>query len=137
MGTHAFHPGEYRTQTILGLFQAGAIIFGCLLTGVILKARGYPDQFHDLPFLLLFIRNWGFLLISIPLAWAAATIWLERTDDCSKRWTLASGLCLFALLVFFMIGIVGRAGSSLISTAPGNREAYLSGSHEKSSAFPP
>ena len=109
----------YRIQTILGLFQAGIVVFGSLLTGVMLKAMGYPDRFQQIPFKLLFVRNWGFLLIAIPLAWAVGTIWMERNQPWhTKRWTLASGLCLSAWLVFFIAKTVGRAGSTLITVSP-------------------
>lgn len=109
---------EYRMQTILTLIQAGVIVFGSLLTGVTLKAMGYPDRFQEIPFLLLFVRNWGFMLILIPLAWAGGSIWLERhLDWYSKRWTLVSGLCLLASLAWFLAMMVGRAGSTLISVS--------------------
>ena len=103
---------SYRIQTILGLIQAGIIVFGSLLTGVMLKAVGYPDRFQQLPFKLLFVRNWGFLLIVIPLIWAIGTIWTERNQHWhTKRWTMASGLCLAAWLVHWMFRVIGRVAS--------------------------
>ena len=108
----------YRIQTILVLIQSGIIVVGSLLTGVILKAMGYPDRFQQIPLKLLFVRNWGFLLILIPLVWAGGTIWMERSQPWhTKRWTMVSGLCLAAWLVLFMAKVVGRAGSSIITVA--------------------
>ncbi len=108
---------EYRMQTILTLLQAGAIVFGSFMVGVTLKTMGYPDRFQELPLLYLFVRNWGFMLIVIPLVWAGATIWMERHENWfTKRWTLVSGLALFVSIVFWMVIMAGRAGSTLIST---------------------
>ena len=110
---------EYRVQSVLALLQAGVIVGGCLFTGTILKARGYPDQFTEIPFLLLFVRNWGFLLILIPLVWAVLTIRMEqRSEWFSRRWTAISGFALLAALVWFVLLAMARAGSSLISIAP-------------------
>lgn len=109
---------SYRIQTILGHFHAGIIAFGFLLTGIVLKAMGYPDRFQHLPFKLLFVSNWGFLLIVISLIWVGGTIWLERNQAWhTKRWTLVSGLFLAAFLVVLMSRVVGLAGSSLIRVA--------------------
>ena len=89
---------------------------GCLFTGVILKARGYPDEFTELPLQLAFVRNWGFLLILIPLGWVALTIWLERTQASwfSKRWTLMTGIGLGIALGCYVFASMARAGSSII-----------------------
>lgn len=106
---------EYRLQTMFALLQSGVILFGSLLTGVILKGMGYPDKFQEIAFSLWFVRNWGFLLILIPLAWAAGSIWMEKNQAWfTKRWSLVSGLSLFVGLIYFMTWIVGRAGSGLI-----------------------
>lgn len=103
---------EYRLQTILTLIQAGVIVFGSLFVGVILKATGYPDHFQKIPLILLFVRNWGFLLILIPLAWAMGSIWLERHfNGYSKRWSMVSGLCLLAALIWFLLKTLARAVS--------------------------
>lgn len=108
--------GEYRMQTIFILLQAGVIVLGSLLTGAMLKARGYTDHLYELPFLVLFVRNWGFMLILISLAWACGSIWMDRhLEWYTKRWTLVSGLCLLASLTWFLVWVLARAGSTLIS----------------------
>ena len=65
---------EYRLQGILGLLQSVLIVAGCMGVGVALKVRGYPDAFSEIPGHLFFVRNWGFLLILLPLMWSLGTI---------------------------------------------------------------
>ncbi|MFC7339580.1 hypothetical protein ACFQY0_20490 [Haloferula chungangensis] len=107
---------EYRVQGILGLLQALLIVGGCLFTGVILKARGYPAEFSELPTQLAFVRNWGFLLILIPLGWVILTIWLERHQAAwfSKRWTVATGVGVGLALGWYVLASMARAGSSIL-----------------------
>jgi hypothetical protein len=107
---------EYRLQRIIGALHAGIIMTGSLMLGVTLKVRGYPDEFADIPLLMLFVRNWGFTLILIPLAWVVYTIWSERDDtgSFSKRWTLISGIGLGLILIWFHSALVLQAGSSLL-----------------------
>jgi len=108
---------EYRMQTVLALLQAGTVVFGSFLVGLVLKSMGYAERFDELPLLYRFIRNWGFMLILIPLAWTVATIWMERHEAWfSKRWTLVSGLALLGALAFWMVILAAKAGSTLIST---------------------
>jgi hypothetical protein len=101
---------DYRLQTIWGLVQAGIIIFGCILTGLTLHIMGYSPGIHKLPFLLSVIRNWGFILIGIPLAWVIGTIWMEIHQAWFTRlWTILSGAILAACLALFLFLMVGRA----------------------------
>lgn len=110
--------GEYRSQGILAALQSLVIVGGCLFTATILKFMGYPDRFSELPMQLAFVRNWGFLLILIPLIWVCSTIWFERhrSEWFSKRWTVATGIGLLLALGGYMLISMGRAGSSLIQT---------------------
>ena len=107
---------EYRVQGIFGVLHSLLIVGGCLFTGVILKARGYPDDFTELPLQLAFVRNWGFLLILIPLSWAVLTIWLERSQASwfSKRWTVLTGIGVGIVLGWYVLASMARAGSSII-----------------------
>ena len=104
---------QYRIQTIFSLLQAAVIIAGSLMVGTMLKATGKADHFEHLPFALRFVRNWGFLLCAIPLAWACVTIGLERKGHFTRGWTMASGFLVLAGLGYFMLGMIGRAESSL------------------------
>ena len=106
--------GEHRQQTVLALFQAGAIVCGSLLTGAILKGVGYADG-QEISSFVLFVRNWGLLLISIPLVRVMATVRMERKHAWySKRHTFFSGVFLLGLLCWFLIHVVTRASSVLV-----------------------
>lgn len=104
---------DYRQQTILALLQAGVIVGGSLLVGAFMKALGYSDgQGQELPLVVLFVRNWGFSLVAIPLAWVLGTVWMERHQEWyAKRYTLFSGLLLFGGLCWFLIYVAARATS--------------------------
>ena len=105
---------HHRQQTVLGLFQAGAIMVGTILTSAILKSLGYGDG-QEAPFVVFVVRNWGFILLAIPLAWVVATVWMERHHAWfSKRYTLLSGLLLLVLLCWFLLYVAARAGSILV-----------------------
>lgn len=106
---------QHRPQTILALLQAGTVLVGSIGVGAMLKALGYSD-IQELPWLLVFVRNWGFLLLVIPLAWVVITIWMEFHQAWySKRYTILSGLLLIAALVWFFIRVASRVGSILVS----------------------
>ena len=70
-------------------------------------------------FCLWFVRNWGFLILIVPLVWALSTIRLERRHyDCfSKRTTFMTGLILLIILALFFIVTTALAGTSLIQVA--------------------
>lgn len=112
---------NHRLQTIFVLLQAGVIMAGSLATGVILKFAGYVDGMSiGLSPLLSFVRNWGFLLISIPLAWTLLTIALERrTHWYSNRWTMGSGLLVLALLGWLLFYAIGRATMCTLTMSEG------------------
>ncbi|MEM1082797.1 MAG: hypothetical protein AAGI48_01635 [Verrucomicrobiota bacterium] len=109
---------EFRTQAIIAALQCTLIIAGSMMVATMMKSMGYPEASYDSRPLLLFIRSWGFLLILIPLAWVLITIYLERrsSEGFTKRWTIASGVFLFILLLGFFMGAVGQAGSRLIQS---------------------
>ena len=111
---------EFKIQGIFAAFQSLLIVSGCLFVGTIIKAMGYPDRFTELPMKLAFIRNWGFLLITLPLSWVIVTIWLERShyEWFSKRWTVATGVGLTFFLGWYLLGAAARAGTSLIQVNP-------------------
>ena len=83
-----------------------------------MKIMGYDDAFSERwsPFLRI-IRNWGFLLILIPMAWTILTVTLEqRAYWYSKRWTMGSGLLVLALLGWLLVhAMLGAISCSMIS----------------------
>jgi hypothetical protein len=95
---------EFVTQSVFAVLQSALIVGGSLTTAALMKARGYPDSNQFWHPWALFIRNWGFLLILIPGAWVVVTIWLERNrgSDFSTRWTVITGLIVFAGLGWLM-----------------------------------
>jgi len=109
---------EFKIQGILAAMQSVLIVGGCMMTGTMLKAMGYPERFTELPIQMLFIRNWGFLMILVPLAWVIATIWLERNQAAwfTKRWTVGTGIAVLFCLGWYLIGSVGRAGTTIIQS---------------------
>ena len=112
---------NHRLQTIFVLVQAFVIIAGSLTTGATMKLMGYEEgNGMELPLLPLLIRNWGFLLIVIPLAWTVLTIALEqRTDWHSKRWMIASGLLVLVLLGWLVVYAIGRSSQAMLSMSEG------------------
>ncbi len=97
---------ENATQTLLALLQCGIIIGGTLITTGVLKLHGYPDPEQQWPPISVSTREWGFLLLVIPLLWAPATIFLEWNRNFPKRATLFTGLAiLLALMWLFFIAV--------------------------------
>ena len=114
-----FNTDEYRIQGIFGALHSALIVGGCMMVATVLKVRGYPEKFTELSFQVAFVRNWGFLLILIPLAWVIITIWMERHRAAwfSKRWTIASGVGVGVALGWYLLGTMARAGSVLINVS--------------------
>lgn len=108
---------EFKVQSVFAVLHSALIIGGSMATAALMKARGFPDpeQFwHPLP---MFVRSWGFLLILVPGAWVAATIWLERnrSESFSARWTLVTGvLVLAALGCLMLVSILLGSGAGTI-----------------------
>ena len=108
-------------QAILAVLQSALIVGGSLSTTALMKARGYPDPHQFWHPWALFVRDWGFLFLSIPLMWAGATIWLERSQvaEFSTRSTVISGLLVFAGLGFlmFLSALLASGAGTLIQNA--------------------
>jgi hypothetical protein len=87
-----------------------------MVTATTLKAMGLEEtQLHH-EFTLHFVKNWGFTLILVPLAWTLATIMLERRSrSFSKRYTIGSGMVLLIGMVAFFVYACARAGSVLVT----------------------
>lgn len=96
---------EHRIQSVIAAFQCVTVISGSIAVASMLKAAGYPHARDSWPDLPVFIRDWGLMLLCVPLAWAFLTIWLERRDDyeCPKAFVVISGLLLLAFLFCFFL----------------------------------
>jgi len=99
---------DYAMQSIFAAAHSVVIVAGAMLTAATPRMRGGDGGG---PWLALFVRDWGFLLISIPAAWVIATLWLERhrADWFTKRWTILSGVLVLAGLILLMIHAFTRA----------------------------
>jgi peptidoglycan biosynthesis protein MviN/MurJ (putative lipid II flippase) len=110
---------EYMTQSVFAVLQSALIVSGSVLTAALMRARGYPDPGQFWHPLALFVRNWGFLLISIPGAWVIGTIWLERHrgSDFTTRWTVVTGLLVLGGLAWLMVisVLLGSGAGTIIS----------------------
>jgi hypothetical protein len=93
-------------QSIFAAAQSVVIVAGSLLTAATPRMRGGEG-----PWLPVFVRDWGFLLLLVPAVWVVGTIWLERhrSDWFTKRWTILSGLLVLLSLVSLMIHAFSRA----------------------------
>ena len=111
---------EFMYQAILAVLQSALIVGGSLSTAALMKACGYPDAHQFWHPLALFVRHWGFLLLSIPLIWAGATMWLERSrvTEFSIRSTVATGLLVLAELGFLMFfsALLASGAGTLVQT---------------------
>lgn len=105
---------EYRSQTVLGLLQSAVVVAGSLFVGVVVKVI-HDGSIDGLPLVVRFVRNAGFLLLIIPLAWTYATVRMERDESWfTRRHTIVSGLALLGGWIVFFLLVAGRAGSSLL-----------------------
>ena len=96
---------QYAVQTAVAALQCAVIQAGTIISTVLLRSAGYPDESRDWPALPAWVREWGPLAFAIPALWVAGTILLERhrSEWFSKRWTLVSGLLLAGGLLLLYI----------------------------------
>ena len=99
---------DYAMQSIFAAAQSLVIVAGAMLTAATPRMRAAGG---DGPWLPVFVRDWGFLLLLIPAVWVFVTLWLERhrSDWFTKRWTILSGVLVLALLIALMIHAFTRA----------------------------
>lgn len=106
MASESFSP-RVSWVGLLFLCQTLFIVAASLLSTVALKVSGL-DRYGHPPSLPVWLREWGFLLLCVPLAWALAAG--------AARWerfaaTRASVVLLFAGVVlsagFFALAIMG------------------------------
>lgn len=111
---------DYTIQSVFVTLHAAVIIGGSMCTATTLKVMGRSDVGPQDNFGFWFVRNWGFLIVVIPLAWAITTIYLERLNNewSSKRFTVITGLLLLVGLAVFFFSITVHAGTSMIYSTP-------------------
>ena len=103
---------EYAMQSIFAAAQSLVILTGSIFTATVLKS-GHGARSAG-PWLPVFVRDWGFVLMLIPATWVFLTLWLERhrSDWFTKRWTVLSGVLLLAVLAWLMVTAVAIAGAA-------------------------
>jgi hypothetical protein len=96
---------EVHVSVRLALFQVILVILGVIMTRAMFMGTGYPDGDLAWNGVALLIRNHGYLLLLVPVAWTAATMYYENygTGFWSRRWTVASGVALLVGLAFFFL----------------------------------
>jgi len=88
----------------MALLQSLVIVIGVFTTGIVLKLHMYPESSLDWNPASVAVRNYGYLLLLVPAAWAVACVVLERcrTNLWSPTRTLISGIVIITLLIGFL-----------------------------------
>ena len=96
---------EVNIAVRIALIQVLVVIIGVFMTRLAFTFGGYPDSDKDWNSLSLFIRNYGFLILLLPVAWTTVVVFLENrgSGHWSRPWTIGTGLfVLFALAALFL-----------------------------------
>ena len=100
--------GEYRVQTYLVFLQTLVVLCGGAWLWLCARFNDLNLNPKAENYLVVALKEWGFLAILVPLAWAGLTIYFERNGPSwfTARWTLVTGLLLALGLtvVFFSAG---------------------------------
>ena len=112
-------PRSYSSTSIILLVQFFAVFAGTLITTAMLKGYGYPnaEHMHWNP-VAVFIRNWGWLGLLIPVIWFCIALKTFRARgeyelSLGHIWTM---VCATAILILFYVWTAMNAGSPLIIT---------------------
>ena len=99
---HSGNASEYTAQTILAIMQMIVIIVGTVFTAMVLERMCHPD--NVVPSVSLFVSDWGFVFLLVPVLWTIGTVILEMRDiEWSKSCTIFSGLIVLGVLFFFFV----------------------------------
>jgi magnesium-transporting ATPase (P-type) len=96
---------EVPISVRIALFQVLVVIVGVFMTRVAFMMSGYPESNLDWNGLALLVRNYGFTLLLIPVAWTIAVTYLENYCGgwWSRRWTLTTGILILAVLATLLL----------------------------------
>lgn len=96
---------EVHISVRIALLQVFAVIVGVFMTRASFMLSGYPESDLDWNGLALLVRNYGFVLLLIPVAWTISATCLE--NNCagwwSRRWTLTTGILILAALAILLL----------------------------------
>jgi len=91
--------------TRIAVMQVFLIFGGVASVCAMMKVWGYPDPEIRWNPAAIAIRDWGLLLLLIPMVWAPLAIhWENRSEGWTLRWTVVSGFGLLILL-FIVLAI--------------------------------
>ena len=117
-----------RTIVTLALMQMLTVFFGVVLTAIFLRflTTDWPNEPVWMPAFPRFMRNYGFWLLLLPVAWAGVSVTSVRSLDAwpqIHRGHLVAGYVLWAalaLVFFFAVGIAYEAG---LGSGPGHMQS--------------
>ena len=99
----------------IALFQVVAVVIGVFMMRMAFLAA--DESVVDLSryWLPLLVRHHGYLLLAVPLVWTGLVLWLEHRpgEAWSRRWTMASGLVLLAVLAGFLYAVCSNTYARL------------------------
>jgi magnesium-transporting ATPase (P-type) len=96
---------EVHISVRIALLQFFTVIVGVFMTRAAFMMLGYPESNLDWNGLALLLRNYGFILLLIPVAWTITVTYLENCSVgwWSRRWTLATGILIMAALAILLL----------------------------------
>ncbi len=106
-----------RTVALLALAQVATVICGFFGLSIILRRYGYPEEpnifssglgVYHWSHLTLFLRRYGFILLIVPLSWAAFAAISERRASyilSHGLWLVVGTIIPFTIIMTFLYAI--------------------------------
>ena len=112
-----------RTIITVALMQMLTVFFGVMLTAIFLRflTTDWPNEPAWMPAFPRFMRNYGFWLLLVPVAWAGASVTSVRSLDALPqihRGYLIAGYVLWAVIAIVFFFAAGRAYESGLGGGP-------------------
>ena len=112
-----------RTIITLALMQMLTVFFGVMLTAIFLRflTTDWPNEPAWMPAYPRFMRNYGFWLLLVPVAWAGSSVLSVRSLDALPQvhhGYLVAGYVLWAILALVFFFAAGRAYESGLGGSP-------------------
>jgi hypothetical protein len=96
---------EIHISARIALLQVFVVMVGVFMTRAAFMISRYPESNLDWNGLALLVRNYGFILLLIPVAWTITVTCLEHYCPSwwSRRWTLTTGILILAALTVLLL----------------------------------